>query len=72
MVSKTLFAFFALSLLFVVDLVAARPTAISQALAKRAISQSLLDDFVRYTNYSSGAYLSACPNPLGNTLVLQV
>ncbi|KLO08038.1 alpha/beta-hydrolase [Schizopora paradoxa] len=72
--SNVLFAFFfaLVSLLFVADLVAARPTTSRRNLAKRAaISQSLLEDFVRYTNYSSGAYLSACPSPLGNTLVLQ-
>ena len=42
------------------------------ALSKRAISQSLYDDFVRYTQYSSATHLSSCPRPLGGTRVLQV
>ena len=44
----------------------------SVALSKRAISQSLYDDFVRYTQYSSATHLSSCPRPLGGTRVLQV
>ncbi|EGO25983.1 hypothetical protein SERLADRAFT_388749 [Serpula lacrymans var. lacrymans S7.9] len=35
------------------------------------ISQSVYDDLVRYTKYSSGAYQILCPRPMGNTLVLQ-
>ncbi|KII92719.1 hypothetical protein PLICRDRAFT_482426 [Plicaturopsis crispa FD-325 SS-3] len=38
-------------------------------LSKRGIPQSTYDDLVRYTKYSSGAYLLACPRPIGNTLV---
>ncbi|KAJ7141991.1 Alpha/Beta hydrolase protein [Mycena filopes] len=33
------------------------------------VSPALFDDFVRYTKYSSAAYLPFCPKPLGNTLV---
>ncbi|KAJ7764326.1 alpha/beta-hydrolase [Mycena metata] len=33
------------------------------------ISDSLYEDFVRYTKYSSAAYETVCPCPLGNTLV---
>ena len=32
---------------------------------KRAISQSLMDDFKRYTKYASGAYQIWCPVPAG-------
>ncbi|KLO05078.1 alpha/beta-hydrolase [Schizopora paradoxa] len=49
----------------------ATPASITPALGKRSISQDLLDDFVRYTKYSSGAYQVLCPSPLGNTLVVQ-
>ncbi|KAJ7132659.1 Alpha/Beta hydrolase protein [Mycena filopes] len=33
------------------------------------VSPALFDDFVRYTKYSSAAYILICRNPLGNTLV---
>ncbi|TDL27132.1 alpha/beta-hydrolase [Rickenella mellea] len=38
---------------------------------ENGISQSLFDDFVRYTKYSSAAYQLFCPRPLGQKLVLQ-
>lgn len=43
----------------------------SGVLEKRAISQTLFDDLVRYTKYSSAAGQDSCPRPLGNTRVLQ-
>lgn len=46
--------------------------AVLPAVQKRSVSQSLMDDFIRYTKYSSGAYQVVCPSPLGNTLVVQV
>lgn len=36
------------------------------------VSPALFDDFVRYTKYSSAAYLLLCRKPLGNTLVYSV
>ena len=59
-----------LSLLFavlsVVNIVTASP------IRERSISSDLLDDLVRFTQYSSAAYQAVCPSPLGNVLVEQV
>lgn len=64
---------FLLSVVAFVALAVATPTNLTPSLLqKRSISQDLLDDFVRYTKYSSGAYQLVCPRPLGNTLVVQV
>ncbi|PAV15095.1 alpha beta-hydrolase [Pyrrhoderma noxium] len=38
-------------------------------LQRRSISQDLFDDFVRFFNFSSGAYQESCPSPVGTTLV---
>ena len=39
---------------------------------RRAISQSLMNDFEWYVKYASGAYQLFCPVPNGQTLVKQV
>ncbi|KAJ7879384.1 Alpha/Beta hydrolase protein [Mycena leptocephala] len=41
----------------------------SLSLTSRAVSESLYEDFVLYTKYSSAAYQLFCPTPLGRTLV---
>ena len=41
-------------------------------LQRRSISQDLFDDFVRFFNFSSGAYQESCPSPVGTTLVTLV
>ncbi|KLO05084.1 alpha/beta-hydrolase [Schizopora paradoxa] len=74
MMHHALFSFFLFAISCIANIihVAAHPTTASRPhLAKRTISETLSEEFVRYTNYSSGAYLPACPRPLGNTLVLQ-
>lgn len=48
------------------------PTASVHDYEKRAISQSLIDDFEWYVKYASGAYQLFCPVPNGKTLVSQV
>ncbi|KAJ7183668.1 alpha/beta-hydrolase [Mycena filopes] len=45
------------------------PVFASPLLTSRAVSSSVYDDLVRYTQYSSAAYQLLCPSPLGNTLV---
>ena len=39
---------------------------------KRAISQSLMDEFKHYVQFASGAYQIICPAPLGTTMVKTV
>jgi len=41
----------------------------SPVLTSRAVSSSVYDGLVRYTQYSSAAYQLVCSSPLGNTLV---
>ena len=41
-------------------------------LRQRSISQDLFNDFVRFVNFSSGAYQASCPSPVGSTLVTAV
>ena len=36
---------------------------------RRAISQDLMDNLERFTQFASGAYQIFCPAPLGTTLV---
>lgn len=50
----------------------ALPTTGVYGLEKRAISQSLIDDFEWYVKYASGAYQLFCPVPNGKVLVTQV
>lgn len=74
MVQPTLSRFVA-SLLVVSSLAAsscALPTTGVYGLEKRAISQSLIDDFEWYVKYASGAYQLFCPVPNGKELVTQV
>ena len=44
----------------------------SVTLVKRDISQALYDDLYRYVRYSAATHRISCPNPLGNTRILQV
>ena len=39
---------------------------------RRAISQSLMDDFTRYIKFAVGADQPVCPSPVGTTLVTAV
>ena len=47
-------------------------TPLTNLLSKRAISQTLFDEFVRFTQFSNAAYRDTCRRPLGNPLVVQV
>ena len=50
----------------------ALPVAEVHEFERRAISQSLMNDFEWYVKYASGAYQLFCPVPNGQTLVKQV
>ena len=50
----------------------ALPVAEVHEYERRAISQSLMNDFEWYVKYASGAYQLFCPVPNGQTLVKQV
>lgn len=41
-------------------------------LARRSISESLMDDFERFILFAEGADQLSCPMPLGTALVAQV
>lgn len=58
-----------LSQIFALAMAVLALPAISGPLERRAISQSLMDDFERYVQFASGAYQIFCPAPLGTTLV---
>jgi len=52
-------------------LAAILPLTLAVPVEKRAISSTIFNNLVRFTQLASGAYQASCPRPLGNTLVLQ-